>query len=139
MSILFHCKSQHSIQRIDFTKSARGFLEEVVLTRDSVHIKIENARSADPVQQFSEKLSPKKWSQLNDIVKDISLSEMPSYESPTKKRTYDGALHGSITLTTDDGKAYVHGFDDENPHPKLQPLMKCILEIRDKGKRVSGF
>ncbi len=55
------------------------------------------------------------------------------------KRTFDGALHGALTFTTGAGKTYTHGFDNEDPHPTLHPIMECILEIRDRVLKVSGF
>lgn len=131
-TVLCTCKSQHAIRQIDFTKSSRGFREELIITKDSVLILTDNARSSDSLQRISKKLDERKWSELIATVKSLSLPEVPLYKSPTMKRTYDGALHGTLTITTMDGKTYSHGFDDENPHPKLRPLMKCILEIRDK-------
>ena len=132
---LFACKSQQAFRQIDFTKSSRGFHEELIITKDSVFIMIDDARSSDSSQRIVEKLDERKWSQLNATLKSLSLSEVPLLKSPTMKRTYDGALHGTLTITTLDGKTYSHGFDDENPNQKLQPLMKCIQEIRDKVTR----
>jgi hypothetical protein len=132
ISVSYACKSQHTIRQIDFTKSSRGFREELILTKDSVFIMIDNARSSDSLKRVSEKLDKTKWAKLNTILNSLSLPEVPLLKSPTMKRAYDGALHGILTITDMDGKTYSHGFDDENPHPKLQQLMKCILEIRDK-------
>ena len=129
------CKSQDAIRQIDFTKATRGFREEIIITKDSIFMVIDNARSTDSLQRISEKLDKKKWAKLNTTIQSLSLPEVPLLKSPTTKRTYDGALHGTLTITAMDGKTYSHGFDDENPHPELQPLMKCILEIRDKITR----
>jgi hypothetical protein len=96
---------------------------------------IDNARSSDSLKRVSEKLDKAKWVKLNTILNSLSLPEVPLLKSPTMKRAYDGALHGILTITTMDGKAYSHGFDDENPHPKLQPLMRCLQEIRAKITR----
>jgi hypothetical protein len=96
---------------------------------------IDNARSSDSLKRVSEKLDKTKWAKLNTEIQSLSLPEVPLFKSPTMKRAYDGALHGILTITTMDGKIYSHGFDDENPHPKLQPLMKCIQGIRDKITR----
>ena len=127
-------RAQQVVQRIDFTKSSRGFLEELTITQDSVSIKTENARSSVLRYQRSEKLEEKKWAQIRSVVESLSLAEIPLYKSPTMKRSFDGALHATLTITTAAGDSYTHGFDDENPHPNLRALMKCIQEIR-KGVR----
>jgi len=131
--IFYACKSQHAaITRVDFAKSSRGFREELTITKDSILIVIDNARTPDSLQRFSGKLDEKKWVQLNSSLQSVSLPEIPSFESPTMKRAHDGALHGTLIITTIEGKTYSHSFDDENPHAKLQPLMKCVQELREK-------
>jgi hypothetical protein len=63
-------------------------------------------------------------------MKDLSLKDIDGLQSPTTNRAHDGATHSSIVITFDDGSSISHSFDDENPHPDLQPLLDAILQFR---------
>jgi hypothetical protein len=41
-------------------------------------------------------------------------------------------LHSTITITTKSGEQFTHSFDDDDPHEKLKPLMREILQWKKK-------
>ena len=67
---------------------------------------------------------------MTDAIKNIRLTEIETLQSPTMKRTFDAAAHGSIIITIPDGRSFTHGFDDENPHKKFRALMDEIRKFR---------
>lgn len=123
---------QHAenITAISFTKQSRGFLDEVVISRDSVHGATENHRMPENAQNYASSIGEDEWAKLMIALRDVSLEDIDGLQSPTMNRAHDGALHSSIVITFEDGTSISHSFDDENPHPDLQPLLDAILEFR---------
>lgn len=123
---------QHAenITTISFTKQSRGFLDEVVISRDSVHGATENHRTPENAQNYASSIGEDEWAKLMIALRDVSLEDIGGLQSPTMNRAHDGALHSSIVITFEDGTSISHSFDDENPHPDLQPLLDAILEFR---------
>jgi len=128
-------QSREDITSITFTKQTRGYLDEVVISRDSVHGVIENDRSPENSKTYAAGVDPEDWTKLMVALKDVSLRDIDGLRSPTMNRAHDAAIHSSITITLEDGNTVVHSFDDENPHPDLQPLLNAILEFRIPGSR----
>ncbi|MEX2231838.1 MAG: hypothetical protein WD824_06745 [Cyclobacteriaceae bacterium] len=125
-------QSLENITTISFTKQSRGFLDEVVISRDSVEGVIENHRVPEDSRHYAADVDQDDWAQLMLALKDISLGDIDGLQSPTTNRAHDGAIHSSIIITFEDGNSISHSFDDENPHPDLQPLLDAILEFRIK-------
>lgn len=109
-------------------------LDEVVISRDSVHGAMENHRMPESSQNYASSIGQDEWAKLMLALKDVSLKDIDGLQSPTMNRAHDGALHSSIVITFEDGSSISHSFDDENPHPDLQPLLNAILEFRVPSK-----
>ena len=123
-------QSAENITTISFTKQSRGFLDEVVISRDSVHGATENHRMPENARNYASSIGEDEWAKLMIALKDVSLKDVDGLQSPTMNRAHDGALHASIVITFEDGSSVSHSFDDENPHPDLRPLLDAILEFR---------
>lgn len=127
-----YAQKPENIQRIEFNSGARSFRQQVILTPDSVLSIEEDFRKNDrPVVKFA-KMTSSDWNALTKALEGVELSTIDQLKSPTDKRTYDAAAHGSIIITLRGNKTYTHGFDDKTPHEKLMPLMKAILHIRNR-------
>jgi hypothetical protein len=112
------------ITKIEFTTLTRGHQKQVYFSPDSL-IKITDGRQNDH-QVVKRSLAEGQWQDLVNSLKHISLEEIPGLPSPTSRRAFDGAMHSSIVIWAKDEKSYIHAFDDEHPHEKLQPLMDLI-------------
>lgn len=123
-------QSLEQITSITFTKQTRGLVDEVVISRDSVKGFLENHRVPEKSHQYSTEIDSSQWAELIMALKDVSLEDIDGLQSPTVKRAHDGAIHSSIVIKLEDGSSVTHSFDDENPHPDLQPLLNEILEFR---------
>lgn len=119
-----------NITNISFTKQTRGFLDEVVISRDSVHGAVENHKVPEDSKHYSTDVDGDEWAKLMVALKDVPLEDIDGLQSPTMNRAHDGAMQSSIVITFEDGSSISHSFDDENPHADLKPLLDAILEFR---------
>ena len=117
-----------AISRVEFTTTTRGYQKQVFITEDSV-IQIVDGRQ-DENKVLKRKTDPTEWKSLIDAARDIKLDNLPALQSPTSRRTFDGARHSRIKVTTKDKKEFEHSFDDEAPHAELKPMMDAILKIQ---------
>ena len=116
--------------RVEFSSLARGYQELLVMTSDSIQYSKTEMRQ-QPVNKPG-KMTNEAWAEVIKSLQQVSLTEVPELESPSMKRTYDGARHSTITITTKSNQTYTHSFDDEDPHQKLKQLMKQIQKVRSK-------
>jgi hypothetical protein len=101
----------------------------VRIKADSVHVLVHDIRGEKAPVNFSRKTEESEWTRLLEIMKTIKEKEIETLPSPSMKRASDAAMHGTLTVTTNSDKTYSHGFDDENPHDSLRPLLKAVREI----------
>ena len=123
-------QSAENITTISFTKQNRGFIDEVIISRDSVQGFVENHRVPENSKQYASGIDADGWAKLMFALQHVSFKDIDGLQSPTMNRAHDGAIHSSIVITFDDGQTVSHSFDDENPHPDLKPLLDAILEFR---------
>lgn len=123
-------QSLETVSSISFTKQSRGFIDEVVVSRDSVRGVVENHREPDNSKHYAAEVDQDGWSKLMMALQGVDLSEIDGLQSPTMNRAHDGAIHSSIVITFEDGNSISHSFDDEKPHPDLQPLLDALLQFR---------
>lgn len=122
------------ITTLEFTKQSRGFLDQLVISRDSIHGMVENHRATDQSKHYASDIDQDQWAELVLSLKDVSLADVDGLQSPTMNRAHDGAVHSTIVITLEDGQSVTHGFDDENPHPDLKPLLDAMLEFKVSSK-----
>lgn len=123
-------QSLENITSISFTKQSRGYVDEVVISRDSVEGFMENHRAPEDSKQYASEIGQDEWAKLLLTLREVPLKHIDGLQSPTTNRAHDGALHSSIVITFENGESISHSFDDENPHPDLQPLLDAILQYR---------
>lgn len=123
-------QSLGDVTSVSFTKQTRGVLDEVVISPDSVEGFVENHRVPENSQRYATGIDEEQWTRLLMTLKDVSLEDIDGLQSPTMNRAHDGAIHSTIEITFKDGHTVSHSFDDEKPHPDLQPLLDAILEFR---------
>lgn len=119
-----------SVSAITFTKQTRAYLEEVVVTPDSVHGVVENHRLPQNSKKYDAAIDTDQWARFMLALQNVSLEDIDGLRSPTTNRAHDAAMHSSLVITLKDGSSVTHSFDDEKPHPDLQPLLDAILELR---------
>lgn len=69
------------------------------------------------------------WKDVENSVNKIALDKINSYEAPSTKRFYDGALAATIKITASNGKIYEsQSFDAGNPPKELANLYFLLSE-----------
>ncbi len=119
-----------NITSITLTKQTRGYLDEVLITRDSVRGVLENYRAPGDSKHYSAKIDQDDWARLIMTLSDVSLKDIDGLQSPTMDRARDAAIHSSIVISFKDGASVSHTFDDENPHRDLKPLLEAINQFK---------
>jgi hypothetical protein len=112
--------------KIEFTSFTRGFQKQAFFSADSV-VQISNKRGVMTVSK--RKIDSLAWQTLMKAVEEVQLSTLKDLPAPSARRTFDGAMHSTLTIITADGSKYSHSFDDEYPHEKLHPLMEAIKDL----------
>jgi hypothetical protein len=130
-----YSQSAENISSITFTKQTRGLLDEVIISRDSVQGFVDNHRVPENSQQYASVIDQDDWSKLMMALNNVSLENIDGLQSPTMNRAHDGAAQSSIVITFQDGTSITHTFDDEHPHPDLQPLLDAILQFHIAGEK----
>lgn len=129
------CQAAPEIVSVEVSKSSRGYSEEIRLTPDSVFTFKENRiEGAAPVRQVSP-LPEGAWQKLVKTLDGVDLNELGQMPSPTMNRASDAAMHSSIRIRTAKGETYSHGYDDEDPHPVLKPLLEMVRTITGPAER----
>jgi len=123
-----HAQPAKDIIKIEFTTSTRGYYKQLTMTKQSITIQQEG-RQSENKNPVIRKMKKQDWNRLILSLKDVPLAELPLLKSPSSNRASDGARASSIAITTSDGVIWSHEFDNENPHEKLQMLMKAITTL----------
>jgi hypothetical protein len=126
---LLWAQNKDEIKEIEFSKISRGYEEHVRVKSDSVHVFIHDMRGEKTPVNFSRKIEEAEWVSLIESLKVIRLTDIEELPSPSMKRASDAAMHGTLTVTTKSEQSYSHGFDNEDPHESLKPLLKLVRDI----------
>ena len=114
------------VVKIEFSTFKRGYQKQVFFTADSV---IQMVSNRGREEFHKRRTDPVEWESLINEAGKVSISKLDSLLAPSARRTFDGAMHSSITITDKSGSSGSHTFDDEFPHQDLQPLMEVIKKI----------
>jgi hypothetical protein len=126
-----YSQKNNDVIKIEFSSLSRGYNKQISITKDSL-IESSNVNRSAEKQTVKRKVSAKEWEKLIQSFGTIAIKEIANLQSPTMKRTFDGARHSTITVTTSTGEPVTHSFDDEQPHTKLQKLMNEITKLASK-------
>ena len=118
------------IKEIIFTTGSRAFQEKVSITDKQMIISRKNAlNGTDQTSEHS--ISKMQWKNLLSTLPNEPLAALENLPAPTMERARDAANSSYLRIITDQ-KTYNSGsFDNHNPHHKLKPLMKAILNLNN--------
>lgn len=74
-------------------------------------------------------VQPESIISLKNIIAELSLKDISSYEAPTKKRHYDGAPHTTISVFQNTEKFSSQTFDGGFPPKALEVLVNKVLSL----------
>lgn len=111
---------------ITYTANTRGFYEKITIQNQEVSI---NKKRGDEGLGETRKISDSDWKTLVALFSKIDLEKLNTYEGPTKKRQFDGAPFGSITIHYQ-GKDYENAaFDHGNPPVEIKEFVDKVVSF----------
>lgn len=122
------------VTRIEFTSTTRGYQEQLTVNSDSI-IFIYTSNIDHQQKREAKANHRQEWKRILETVENLDWTTFDNLSSPTNKRAFDGAKHSSIVITTRTEGTHNHTFDDENPNPALNNLMKCIRQQKTSLKK----
>lgn len=134
LSIHAYGQTTKDVKQIEFSTSTRGSYKQIIFTPREMMISEENRTSSKGEQRENRKLKSAEWKNLSAALKGVSIAGIPELQSPTMKRSFDGARTSTITITTKKGETFAHSFDNEDPNEQLQKLMAAISLLGDIKK-----
>ena len=118
-------KQKETITKVEFETFARRGRTEITITKDS-------AISIGRTEKKFILMTGDKWKEIVNSLKAVKLSSIPTWESPTKKREYDGASHCKIVVSTKTHQYESQYFDSGSPMKQLKALYDAIDTIRNE-------
>lgn len=116
---------QEQVSQVEFRTMTRGYQRSVVITADSVF----DITTGSDERIIRRATDSTEWMAIQKTIAGIRLTDLMNLPSPSMSRASDAARHSTIIITNNAGKEYSHGFDNENPHDMLRPLMKQISSM----------
>lgn len=116
------CASQKTSDdvTISYNASTRGSNISLEIT-SKIFRKIENGN------EFSTQTSSSLWNELTSLISALKLENIESFEAPSDKRLYDGALHAVLKITVNNKSFISQTFDHGNPPKELKPLLDKLF------------
>ncbi|HEY5825265.1 MAG TPA: hypothetical protein VIT44_12915 [Cyclobacteriaceae bacterium] len=135
ITLAVSAQTAKDIKQIEFSTSTRGSYKQIIFTPKEMMISEENRATSKGEERKNKKLKSAEWKNLRGTLKEVSITSIPDLQSPTMKRSFDGARTSTITITTKDGKTWSHSFDNEEPHEQLRKLMSAITSLSNDIKK----
>jgi hypothetical protein len=117
-------KQKETITKVEYETFARRGRTEVTITKDS-------AISIGRTEKKFILMTAEKWNAVAKSLNAVKLSVIPSWESPTHQREYDGASHCKISVSTKNNKYESQYFDSGKPMKQLQAVYDAIDNLRN--------
>lgn len=122
------CCSQKKVDmtatKIEYSAMSRGIYKKITVQNQTVWI--ENQRNTDAIES---KIDSVKWSKIVDAYSKINLNNLSTLKAPTKKRFYDGAAIGNLTITQNQKTYETTGFDNGFPPKEIEKLVNLLIDF----------
>ncbi len=130
--LLFHCKAQNTtgssqaktekssnydFQKIELEEITLGSRRMIVLTPNSKEVEINRKKR-------SFKTTETEWKNLHILITNLNPEKIASFNPPTNKRLYDGAMAATIRVSINDTIYSSQTFDAGNPPEELASLYR---------------
>ncbi|WP_378180048.1 hypothetical protein [Aquimarina sp. SS2-1] len=119
--------NQENILLVEYDAISRGYFFAVKITNDS----ITKFKDRSKQESVSKPCSKKGWSEIISSLKKLELEKISDLKAPSDKRTFDGAAHAQLKITTTKETYTSTSFDDGNPPQELKPLVNTILSLTE--------
>ena len=115
--------------KVEYEASSRGSFSKIIFENNQLTIASDRN---NPEKGIVVILSKEDISEITTLIKAVNLNELPNLKAPSEARTYDGAAHANLTITSN-GKVYVgNGFDAGNPPAAIKKIVSKLVSYSEK-------
>ncbi len=119
--------NQNSINVIEYEAVSRGYFLAITIDKDS----ITKFKDRNRKESASVSCSLKDWNTIIADMKKIEFEKITDLKAPSDKRTFDGAAHAQLKITTSTQIYTSNSFDHGNPPQELKSLVDTILSLTE--------
>ncbi len=117
-----HSQNEDDTISIKYEAITRGSSIEINATSKLIIYKdLENIKQLKPALND--------WNALISLIKEIKLSEMESFISPSEDRFVDAALQAKLSITVNENSYGSKTFDHGNPPKKIKKIIDKLFEL----------
>lgn len=113
---------------LTYSAFSRGFFEELIITKTNFTV----YKDYEKLNPISKKITPKKWEDCLNLLRQFNLKNLPNLKSPTNRRQFDGAAFAQLTVIQNGDTIQSSRFDHKSPPEDIKPLVEYILSIPEK-------
>ncbi|MEO8234411.1 MAG: hypothetical protein ABI549_03260 [Flavobacterium sp.] len=115
--------------KVEYEATSRGFFSKIIFENNQITIASDRN---NPEKVTVVMLTKEDVSEISNLIKAVNLDELPNLKAPSEARTYDGAPHANLTITSN-GTVYTGaGFDAGNPPSDIAKLVSKLVSYSEK-------
>ena len=115
--------------KVEYEATSRGFFSKIIFENNQITIASDRN---NPEKGTVVMLTKEDVSEISNLIKAVNLDELPNLKAPSEARTYDGAAHANLTITSN-GTVYTGaGFDAGNPPSAIAKLVSKLVSYSEK-------
>jgi hypothetical protein len=114
--------------KVEYRAMSRGFFSKIIFENNQLTIASDRNKPEGTVVI----LTKEDVLTISNLVKVLNLNELPNLKAPSEARTYDGAPHANLTITSN-GTVYTGaGFDAGNPPAAIEKLVTKLVSYSEQ-------
>ena len=115
--------------KVEYEALSRGFFSKIIFENNQITVASDRN---NPEKGTVVMLTKEDVSEISNLIKAVNLEELPNLKAPSEARTYDGAAHANLTITSN-GTVYTGaGFDAGNPPSAIAKLVTKLVSYSEK-------
>ncbi|ARV09824.1 hypothetical protein BTO05_09275 [Winogradskyella sp. PC-19] len=116
---------------ITYQAISRGFFRHISISNGNISVSDDrNLKNMTTVKCNSEDLN-----QIKIMLNDLEKVSLQKIEPPSKKHTFDGAPHATLTIRNGDVEKFTPTFDHGNPPKEISELVNKLLSMANMDKK----
>lgn len=116
---------------VTYQATSRGFFRHISVSNGN--ISVSDDRSLKNMSTV--KCKPEDLNQIKIMLNDLEKVSLQKIEPPSRKHTFDGAPHASLSIRNGDVEKFTPTFDHGNPPEEVAELVNKLLSMAKMDKK----